>query len=145
MGPACTYWPHFWTPHPAPHTHAVHTLDYFGDFSHPKHSIWFMPSTDLEVGEEKQVKQQQQSVTPFCLRQGVYLLHTSWDTHTHTHPPPTQYPWHRLNTFFLCSLCPSFRCSSSSPISICHLTFPPRCSLIIFSLHVLTNFQSFPN
>lgn len=36
-------------PHACPHT-----LVYSGDSSLPKASIWFMPLTDLKVGEEKQ-------------------------------------------------------------------------------------------
>lgn len=37
------------------HHACPHTLVHCGDFSIPKPSVWFMPLTDLEVGEEKQV------------------------------------------------------------------------------------------
>ncbi len=53
----CTCWPH---PHQIAlllslHHAFSHTLVYWGDSSLPKPSIWFMPLTDLKVGEGKQV------------------------------------------------------------------------------------------
>lgn len=129
------------------HTHNTHTQVSCRESSISRTSIWFMALAVLKVGGEKQVSQQEQPVTPPCLQQGVSFCcippytYMHVPTHKRTHPPLPSFPSFPSLHLFQCSLCTAFSCSSCSPISICHLRF----SLIIFSLHLLTNFQSFFN
>lgn len=84
-----------------PHTHIpTHTQVYCRESSISRTSIWFMALTELKVGGEKQVKQQEQSVTPPCLQQGVSFCCIPPCTYMHVRSHTcTQAPYTFLMSF----------------------------------------------